>query len=255
MKGSECAIIDPGDAQPVESFLSAHGMRLHKILCTHHHWDHVTGVQELAKRHGCEVWSSDPDFARIEGATRSVAGKTKLWDYEIEVLAVPGHTLGQIAYYLPNIRALFPGDTLFSAGCGRLFEGTPEMMFHSLQKLAALPAETKVYFGHEYTLRNLDFVEHYGPQIWPISRVIALVAMPCSLRASPQRQPPSNKSLQSTRFYAPKTWLTLANGATSATRGDQPLRGEGYLIAFFTNFDFRAWAISIPFICEKRRTK
>lgn len=156
--GAHCAVIDPGEAAPVQRFLERHRLRLDAILCTHHHWDHITGVADLLKDHPCEVWCSDHDRARIAGATRSVAGLERLWELEVEVLDVPGHTLGQVAYYFPKLEAVFPGDTLFSAGCGRLFEGTPEQMHATMKKLAGLPEETKVYFGHEYTLRNLDFV-------------------------------------------------------------------------------------------------
>lgn len=159
---NRCAIVDPGEAAPVEKFLATSNLRLTHILCTHHHWDHVNGVPELASRFTCEVWCSDYDFARVPGATKSVSGEVSLFGDAVEVLFVPGHTLGQIAYYVPRLRAVFPGDTLFSAGCGRLFEGTPEQMFESMVKLRALPADTRVYFGHEYTLNNLAFVEKHG---------------------------------------------------------------------------------------------
>lgn len=89
----------------------------------------------------------------------------ELFGEELNVLEIPGHTQGQIAYHLPKQNALFPGDTLFSAGCGRLFEGTPEQMFESLQKIKCLPASTQIYFGHEYTLRNLEFLKHNLPSI------------------------------------------------------------------------------------------
>jgi hydroxyacylglutathione hydrolase len=159
--GAHAAVVDPGEAAPVLRFLERHRLRLDAILCTHHHWDHVSGVPDLVKETGAEVWCSPPDRERIPGSTKAVSGLERLWDLEAEILAVPGHTLGQIAYYFPKLEAVFPGDTLFSAGCGRLFEGTPEQMFASMKKLAALPAETKVYFGHEYTLRNLEFVSKY----------------------------------------------------------------------------------------------
>ena len=159
--GAHCAVIDPGEAQPVEDYLERHRLRLDAILCTHHHWDHVSGVTELLQSHPCEVWCSEYDKERITGASRSVSGLERLWDLEVEVLDVPGHTLGQVAYYLPQLEAVFPGDTLFSAGCGRLFEGSAEQMHATMKKLAVLPEETKVYFGHEYSLRNLEFVAKY----------------------------------------------------------------------------------------------
>jgi len=158
----EAAVIDPGEADPVHAFIRAHNLKLTHILCTHHHLDHVGGVQELVKLYGCEVAGSryDVNLGRIPVGTR-IVGETdplKMWNREVSILDIPGHTLGQIGYYFENESAFFPGDTLFSAGCGRLFEGTPELMFNSLQKIAKLPGDTRIYFGHEYTLRNLEFV-------------------------------------------------------------------------------------------------
>lgn len=157
----QCAVVDPGEAQVVEQFLAQNNLKLTHILCTHHHWDHTDGVAELVKNHGCEVWCSEPDFTRIRGASKIAQGSMQLWNEPVEVMNVPGHTIGQIAFYFPRIAAVFPGDTLFSAGCGRLFEGTAEQMYSSLQKFKQLPSSTRIFFGHEYTLRNLDFVEHY----------------------------------------------------------------------------------------------
>lgn len=159
VSGGDCAIVDPGEAGPVEKFLTENNLRLTHILCTHHHWDHVSGVPDLAKSHPCEVWCSEYDFARVPGATKKLATEEILFGEKIIVMDVPGHTLGQIAYYIPNLKAVFPGDTLFSAGCGRLFEGSAAQMFETMKKLRELPADTKIYFGHEYTLRNLEFVE------------------------------------------------------------------------------------------------
>lgn len=159
--GTSCAIIDPGEAGPVEKFLSEHKLNLETILCTHHHWDHVSGIETLKAKFGCEVLCSTYDFSRVPGADRGLNGRETILGATIEVLPMPGHTLGQVAFYIPQLEALFAGDTLFSAGCGRLMEGTPEQMFSSLARLKKLPQTTKVYFGHEYTLRNLDFVEKY----------------------------------------------------------------------------------------------
>jgi hydroxyacylglutathione hydrolase len=159
--GRLCAAIDPGEAAPVEKFLAESGLRLETILCTHHHWDHIGGVEELKAKFNCDVLCSAYDFSRIKGADRALSERETILDTAVEVLPMPGHTLGQVAFYIPKLDAVFTGDTLFSAGCGRLFEGTPEQMFESLGRLKKLPVETKVYFGHEYTLRNLDFVEKY----------------------------------------------------------------------------------------------
>lgn len=156
-----CAVVDPGEAVPVRKFLDHKRLRLTHILCTHHHHDHIGGVEQLAREGSVEVWASEYDFSRVPGATRAIGeGDTlELFGQPLKVLDVPGHTLGQIAFHFPRIEALFTGDTLFSGGCGRLFEGTPEQMFESLQKIKTLPAATRIYFGHEYTLRNIEFIK------------------------------------------------------------------------------------------------
>ncbi len=166
-KNGEAAVVDPGEASPVRKFLDHKRLKLKAILCTHHHQDHIGGVESLAGDGQVEVWASTADRHRIPGVTRPVSegDSLKLFDEEIRVLDIPGHTLGQIAYYIPAMDALFPGDTLFSGGCGRLFEGTIEQMFASLQKIKLLPASTRIYFGHEYTLRNLEFIKQELGQV------------------------------------------------------------------------------------------
>jgi hydroxyacylglutathione hydrolase len=186
-----CIIVDPGEAKPVLTQLKQLNLTLDAILITHHHWDHVTGVPELAKLTGAPVWCSAVDRERITGATVVVSGLERLWDLEVEILTVPGHTQGQIAYYFPRLEALFPGDTLFSAGCGRLFEGTPDQMFASMRKLAALPPETKVYFGHEYTLNNLDFVAKYEAAFRPVVETSGTVRCSTLPAERPCPAPPS----------------------------------------------------------------
>lgn len=153
----QVVVVDPGDAQPVERTLADEGLTLAGILVTHHHGDHVGGVAELLQRHAVPIYG--PASETIPGnptplrqGDQAVLSSPGL---EFSVLDVPGHTAGHIAYV--GHGAVFCGDTLFSAGCGRLFEGTPEQMYRSLSKLAALPAETLVYCGHEYTLSNLRF--------------------------------------------------------------------------------------------------
>lgn len=156
-------VVDPGDDRPVEDALRAAGLRLAAILVTHHHWDHIGGVAALAQRHGAIVYG--PAREQMPCAVRAVddGGKATLENLglEFDVMAVPGHTLGHIAYV--GHGALFCGDTLFSAGCGRLFEGTPEQMLDSLDRIAALPDPTRVYCAHEYTLSNLRFAAAVEP--------------------------------------------------------------------------------------------
>ena len=157
-----CVVVDPGDAAPVLAWLDAHpGWVLSDILITHHHHDHVGGVERLKQLSGATVYGPASeniparDVALKDNDSVSVLG----WDFD--VYAVTGHTLGHIAYYHHGL--LFCGDTLFAAGCGRLFEGTPEQMHHSLSRLAALPEDTLVYCTHEYTLSNLKFAAAVEP--------------------------------------------------------------------------------------------
>lgn len=162
----EAFVIDPSEAAPVLAALTREHLRLVAVVCTHHHPDHVAGNAELRERFGAlPVYAHASDRGRVpaqtddveEGRTFTVAG------LELHPLHVPGHTSGAVAYHVED--AVFTGDTLFVAGCGRLFEGTPEMMQRSLsEKLAALPPETRVYCGHEYTVSNLRFAVHAEPQ-------------------------------------------------------------------------------------------
>jgi hydroxyacylglutathione hydrolase len=162
----ERAIIDPSEAPPV-----AHAVgdrTITAIWNTHHHPDHVGGNVELAQKFSPkEIVAFASDKGRIPGQTKSVnEGDTfKLGELDVEILHIPGHTTGAIAYVVRSGQetAVFTGDTLFLSGCGRLFEGTPHMMHASLQKLAKLPADTKIYCGHEYTASNLKFAQHVEP--------------------------------------------------------------------------------------------
>ncbi|MEJ2522964.1 MAG: hydroxyacylglutathione hydrolase [Gammaproteobacteria bacterium] len=161
---SDCvAVVDPGDASPVEAAVAEAGLTIEAILITHHHPDHAGGIGRLTADRQVPVFG--PAQERIAGVTRRVAGGDRVeipaLDLGFEVLDVPGHTAGHIAYY--GHGALFCGDTLFSAGCGRLFEGTPEQMLASLERLAALPGDTRVYCAHEYTLANLAFAQAVEP--------------------------------------------------------------------------------------------
>ncbi|EPL14526.1 hydroxyacylglutathione hydrolase [Pseudomonas sp. CF161] len=169
-----CAVVDPGDAAPVVAWLQQHpGWVLSDILITHHHHDHVGGVEQLKQLSGATVYG--PARENIPG--RDVAlddqDQVSVLGCEFRVMSVPGHTLGHIAYYHDGL--LFCGDTLFAAGCGRLFEGTPEQMHQSLDSLAALPAETRVYCTHEYTLSNLKFAQAVEPHNPDIAERLATV--------------------------------------------------------------------------------
>jgi len=152
--------IDTGDSTPVLKVLEERGLNLTAILVTHHHRDHIGGVPELKKKTGCKIIGSDKQ--RINGIDCIIENGQVLTfgDFKINVIATPGHTRTGICYYIPQNHEggiLFTGDTLFIGGCGRLFECDAKTMWNSLQKLAALPANTKVYCGHDYTLENYEF--------------------------------------------------------------------------------------------------
>ncbi|MFN7779748.1 MAG: hydroxyacylglutathione hydrolase [Betaproteobacteria bacterium] len=161
-QGDRAAVVDPGDAAPVLDALRARQLRLAAILVTHHHGDHGGGVPALATP-GVPVYG--PAGETIPGRTHALVegDAIEVLGTEFQVLDVPGHTGGHIAYYARDMQALFCGDTLFAAGCGRLFEGTPAQMVGSLAKLAALPPATRVYCAHEYTLANLRFARAVEP--------------------------------------------------------------------------------------------
>lgn len=152
---SHCFIVDPGDAKPVLDALDAHTLHPVGILLTHHHWDHTAGVSTLVKNHTMPVFGSQQDA--ISSVTNPVKDGEKIAkeNFTFEVISIPGHTHGHVAYYSEG--ALFCGDTLFTGGCGRVFEGTMTEMYTSLQRLAHLPDSTLIYCGHEYTAANLRF--------------------------------------------------------------------------------------------------
>jgi hydroxyacylglutathione hydrolase len=160
---SDAAVVDPGDARPVLDYLSREKLRLCAILATHHHPDHTGGIAELVARQRVPVFG--PRNEPIPALTHPVSEGDRVEIPELgvsfSVLDIPGHTRAHVAFY--GAGALFCGDTLFACGCGRLFEGTADQMFTSLSKLAALPDETRVYCGHEYTLANIGFAKAVEP--------------------------------------------------------------------------------------------
>ncbi len=188
-----CLIIDPGEAQPVLAILQEQSLQPTGILLTHHHWDHVNGVAELQQHYSLRVFG--PAQETIETVTDPVQAGDNLtwpgWDLELRVMAIPGHTRGHVAYTGDGM--LFCGDTLFTGGCGRLFEGTAEQMYHSLQALAGLPEETSVYCGHEYTEANLRFAQAVEPDNQDLLLRIKQTAM---LRAQQLPTVPSSLALE-----------------------------------------------------------
>jgi hydroxyacylglutathione hydrolase len=180
LRGDEAVVVDPGDAAPVERALAARKARLAAILVTHHHFDHVGGIAALTARHPAPVYGPAAEAAQIASLTHPLreGDRVEVLGVPLAVWEVPGHTLGHIAYVGPDF--VLCGDTLFAAGCGRLFEGTAAQLHASLARLAALPPDTRVYCTHEYTLANLAFaaaVEPGQPAIRDeIARVRALRA-------------------------------------------------------------------------------
>lgn len=189
-----CAVVDPGDAAPVRAWLAAHpGWQLSDILITHHHNDHVGGVAELKEATGARVFG--PASEKIPARDEALSGEERIevLGLNLQVIAVPGHTLGHLAYYQADQHLLFCGDTLFAAGCGRLFEGTPQQMYQSLSRLAALPEQTLVYCTHEYTLSNLRFAQAVEPNNAQIATRLAEVTR---WRENGQISLPSNIALE-----------------------------------------------------------
>ncbi|MCC9620571.1 hydroxyacylglutathione hydrolase [Thalassospira sp. MA62] len=159
------AIIDPGEAAPVIAELEERDWTLDLVINTHHHHDHIGGNAELIETYGAKLVGPTAETARIPNMDDTVAEGDQILIGELEgrVFDVPGHTTGHIAFYFPAITALFSGDSLFALGCGRLFEGTPDQMWHSLQKFRNLPVSTQIYCGHEYTQANAKFAKTIEP--------------------------------------------------------------------------------------------
>lgn len=160
------AVVDVPDAAPVLAELARREWRLTDILLTHHHSDHIDGVAALRAATGAKVWGAEADRSRLPRLDWSLweRDRVTLGGEEGVVIDVPGHTVGHIAYYFAASGLAFTGDSLMAGGCGRLFEGRPEQMWDSLQKLAALPGETLICSGHEYTASNLRFAATIEPE-------------------------------------------------------------------------------------------
>jgi hydroxyacylglutathione hydrolase len=179
IEGGDAAIVDPGEAAPVEEALRREGVKLVAIWATHHHHDHVGGVKELLAAHpGVAVLAGEHDAPKIAGVTQALpdGGTFTLGGLSGHVIHNPAHTLGAITFVIEG--CAFTGDTLFAAGCGRLFEGDAAMMQASLAKIAALPGDTKIYFGHEYTASNLRFAAAVEPANQDVAKRAAGLTTP-----------------------------------------------------------------------------
>ena len=159
-------LVDAPDPEPIKHFLQSHSLSLEYILLTHHHDDHIQGVSDLVKEYSCKVVGALEDEHRLPKLDMQVKGNdlVKILDLGFQIFDVPGHTIGHIAFYCESIGALFSGDSLMALGCGRLFEGTPNNMWNSLNSLMSLPPSTEIYSGHEYTLNNAHFCLSIEPE-------------------------------------------------------------------------------------------
>lgn len=158
--------IDPTEASLVEDYCLEHQLNLKQIWLTHWHKDHIGGVPELIADHNIPVYGPRAELSHIPFITYLLQhdDQFEFHGLNIDIIAVPGHTLGHVVYFIDALDSVFCGDTLFAMGCGRMFEGTAEQFYHSLNRLAALPPRTKVYCTHEYTLSNAQFALHIEPE-------------------------------------------------------------------------------------------
>jgi len=158
-------IIDPATSDKVLSYCYEHNFKITHILNTHHHFDHIGGNKAIKLATKCQIIAAKNDANKIPDVDLKIVGDEELIinDFKLKVMSLPGHTMGHIGLYFAQENILFCGDVLFSGGCGRVFEGTAEMMYNSLQKIAALPPKTLIYCAHEYTLNNLKFALTIDP--------------------------------------------------------------------------------------------
>jgi hydroxyacylglutathione hydrolase len=159
----ETAVVDPGDAAPALAEVQRRGWAVSQVWNTHHHWDHTGGNVAIKQATGCVISAPAAENIKARDVALSEGSELRIGEHAGRVIEIPGHTLGHVALVFDDPRMAFVGDTLFAMGCGRLFEGTAEQMFDSLQRITALPEDTELYCGHEYTLANARFAAHAEP--------------------------------------------------------------------------------------------
>jgi hydroxyacylglutathione hydrolase len=208
----EVAAIDVPDAGPIKAALAERGWTLSQVWLTHHHWDHVDGLVDLLAEYPAQVVGAKADAHRLPDLDLAVSDgdKFKLGALEVQILDVSGHTINHIAFYVPDAHVCFTADSLMALGCGRLFEGTPAQMWASMQKLMALPPETTICSGHEYTASNAKFALTVDPQNTALisrsndidaARAVGKPTVPSSLSTELETNPflrPANPGIRAT---------------------------------------------------------
>jgi len=176
-KNNHACVVDPSEAEPIINFLESKNIKLKFVLNTHHHYDHVGGNNDLKKKYKIKIVGYKNDKKRIPNID-ILLENNEIWkseNFEAKIIHIPGHTSGHICFYFIKEKFAFTGDTLFSLGCGRIFEGTYKEMFSSLQLIKSLPLDTKIYCGHEYTLKNSDFCINYDKENSTLKDKIKLI--------------------------------------------------------------------------------
>ncbi len=176
-KSNYACVIDPSESKPITNYIEKNNIKLKFILNTHHHFDHVGGNKDLKKKYNSKVIGFEKDKDRIPEIDIFLNNR-EIWksdNFEAKIYHIPGHTSGHICYHFYNQNILFTGDTLFSLGCGRIFEGTYEQMFSSLKLIKSFPKKTKIYSGHEYTLKNSEFCLKYDSKNFALKEKILSV--------------------------------------------------------------------------------
>lgn len=191
-------LIDAPEAGPVLDMLAREGLTLGAVLLTHHHWDHVDGLAAILQAHPAPVYGNRNDATRLPPLDHAFAPGDSLLDATCQVLDAPGHTLGHVAFHFPALKALFSADSLMTHGCGRLFEGTPDDMFATIEAFNTLPEDTRIFSGHDYAQANLDFAAGFAPD--PAALAARQAELP---RLQAQGLPTTGTTLASERLVNP----------------------------------------------------
>lgn len=204
-------LIDAPEAAPILATLEREGLTLGAILLTHHHWDHIDGLAAIVQAQPAPVYGNHADAARLPALDHAFAPGDSLLEGTCHVLDAPGHTLGHVAFHFPAHKALFSADSLMTHGCGRLFEGTPDDMFATIERFNTLPGDTHIYSGHDYAQANLDFAARFAPD--PAALAARQAELP---RLAAQGLPTTGTTLASERLVNPYLRTHLPEVAEAA---------------------------------------